>query len=292
MSENKDTIKNTLISSETSHKESENMNAKSTSNDDTDNRNTDNKDENALYKEDALALAGLSFKEKLTYKNEIYKNRISSMSTKEKINYTIGYYKWYFLGTALFLICICWGIRTAYRTTLPTILGVAILNGSYNETAVDYIPDAFRNYYHLDNKNFFNIYTDLFVSSTEDTEETGTTMTDYQKIGFYYMNDILDVIICDEEALALYISSEDTTAIDLCVDEELYDQIEDYIITMSDPSGVKNDGKPYAAAIDISNTKFVKDCNISYDKVYLMILSKYLDNQENINDLIRLIFSL
>lgn len=254
-------------------------------------QNKDKKEED-LYTEDALALAGLSFKEKIAYKRQLYKKRIATMGTKEKISYTIGYYKWYFLGVVLLLVCLGWGVRTAYRTTLPTVLSVAILNDPYNETVADYIPEAFREYYQLDNKNFFNIYTSLFVSSTEDTTEIGTAMTDYQKIGYYNMYDMLDAIIGDEEALTLYATSDDTTAIDLSMDEELYEQIKDHVVTMSDPTGVKNDGKPYTAAIDISDTEFVKECNISYDKVYLMIPStKYTDNQGTI-DLIKLIFSL
>lgn len=250
------------------------------------------KKEESLYAEDALALAGLSFKEKCARKRQQFKKRIATMDTKEKITYTIGCYKWYLLGVLFLLICIGWGVRTAYRTTLPTVLSVAILNDPYNETVSDYIPDAFREYYQLDNKNFFNIYTSLFVSSTEDTTEVGTIMTDYQKIGYYNMYDMLDAIIGDEEALTLYATSDDTTAIDLSMDDELYEQIKDHVITMSDPTGIKNDGKPYAAAIDISDTEFVKECNISYDKVYLMIPStKYTDNQGTI-DLIKLIFSL
>lgn len=253
---------------------------------------TKTKEEENLYAEDALALAGLSFKEKLAYKRQLYKKRVSTMGRKEKIFYTIRYYKWYFVSLAAIIICLCWTGRAIYRSTFPTLLNVAVLNDAFNDTVKDYIPEAFREYYQLDDKNFIKVYTDLFVSSTEDTTEVGTTMTDYQKLGFYNMSDMLDAIIGDEEALTLYATSDDTTAIDLSMDEELYSKIEDRVITMSDPGGVKNDGKPYAAAIDISGTDFVKNCNISYDKVYLMIPStKYKDNQGTI-DLIKLIFGL
>lgn len=250
------------------------------------------KKEENLYAEDALALAGLSFKEKLSYKRQLFKKRISTMKTKDKILYTIRYYKWYFISLTAIVICLCWTGRAIYRSTFPTLLNVAVLNEAFNDTVQDYIPKAFREYYHLDEKNHIKIYTDLFVSSTEDTTEVGTTMTDYQKLGFYNMSDMLDIIIGDEEALTLYASSDDTTAIDLSMDADLYSKIEDRVITMSDPNGVKNDGKPYTAAIDISGTDFVKNCNISYDKVYLMIPStKYTDNQGTI-DLIKLIFGL
>lgn len=256
------------------------------------NSSKDAKKEENLFAEDALALSGLSFKEKLAYKRQLYKKRLSTMETKDKIFYTIRYYKWYFISLVAIIICLSWTGRAIYRSTLPTVLNVAILNEGFNDTVQDYIPEVFRDYYQLDNKNFIKVYTDLFVSSTEDTSATGTTMTDYQKLGFYNMSDMLDVIIGDEEALTLYASSDDTTAIDLSMDADLYKKIEAHVVTMSDPNGVKNDGKPYAAAIDISDTDFVKNCNISYDKVYLMIPStKYTDNQRTL-DLIKLIFGL
>lgn len=285
---NKEESKNTTANENTlpaDQSQSENNTAE-------ENKSSTAKKETDLYTEDSLALAGLSFKEKIAYKRSLYKKRIADMDTKEKISYTFLYYKWHFLSFILLLVIAGWGIRTAYRTTLPTVLSVAILNDPYNRTAAGYIPDAFREYHQLDKKNFFKVYTDLFVSSTEDKEQLGTTMTDYQKIGYYNMYDMLDAIIGDEEALTLYATSDDTTGIDLSMDEALYEKIKDRVITMSDPTGIKNDGKPYAAAIDISDTEFVKNCGISYDKVYLMIPStKYTDNQGTI-DLIKLIFSL
>ena len=44
-----------------------------------------------------------------------------------------------------------------------------------------------------------------------------------------------------------------------------------YIVTASSDDTYMNEGKPYSAAIDISGTEFANNCNLSYDKVYLMI---------------------
>ena len=49
---------------------------------------------------------------------------------------------------------------------------------------------------------------------------------------------------------------------------------------------------PYAAAIDISQTDFVKQCQLSYDDVYLMIPNnRYMENDATLR-LIRMIFDL
>lgn len=245
-----------------------------------------------LYKEDALALVGLSPKEKLAYYRKNYQQRTASMEKKEKFLYTLQYYKWYFLGALVLLVCLCWVGKTVYTATLPVKLRVAILNDTENTKAKDYISKSFREYYHLGKRNRFIVYTDLEVSPIENVNEVGLTMNDYQTIGYYNTTNMIDVIIGNRNALRVYASSDDTTAIDLSMDEELYSQIEEHVVTMTDSKKVKNEGKPYAAAIDISDTEFARGCGLSYEQVYLMIpSSKFQDNERTLN-LIKMIFGL
>ena len=245
-----------------------------------------------LYKEDALALVGLSPKEKLAYYRKDYQQRTASMEKKEKFLYTLQYYKWYFLGALVLLVCLCWVGKTVYTATLPVKLRVAILNDTENTKAKDYISKSFREYYHLGKRNRFIVYTDLEVSPIENVNEVGLTMNDYQTIGYYNTTNMIDVIIGNRNALRVYSSSDDTTAIDLSMDEELYSQIEEHVVTMTDSKKVKNEGKPYAAAIDISDTEFARGCGLSYEQVYLMIpSSKFQDNERTLN-LIKMIFGL
>ena len=245
-----------------------------------------------LYKEDALALVGLSPKEKLAYYRKDYQQRTASMEKKEKFLYTLQYYKWYFLGALVLLVCLCWVGKTVYTATLPVKLRVAILNDTENTKAKDYISKSFREYYHLGKRNRFTVYTDLEVSPIENVNEVGLTMNDYQTIGYYNTTNMIDVIIGNRNALRVYASSDDTTAIDLSMDEELYSQIEEHVVTMTDSKKVKNEGKPYAAAIDISDTEFARGCGLSYEQVYLMIpSSKFQDNERTLN-LIKMIFGL
>ena len=245
------------------------------------------------FRENALEMATMTIKERMNYKKELRKKRLSQMDTKEKYSYIINYYKWHIIIAIFAIVCVGYVGRVVYRMSWPTLLELAIVNNE-NETApTEYITDAYREYYQLDDKNFIEIYPDLKdITSTEDTTEVGLTMSNYQTIGYYNMYDMLDVIICDQEALNLFVSTDDTTAIDLSMDEELYKQIEEHVITMSDPKGIKNDGKPYTVALDISDTEFVKECHLSYPEVYLLIPStKYTDNENTLN-FIKFVFGL
>lgn len=244
------------------------------------------------YKEDALEFATMTIPEKIKYKKELQKKRLSKMDTKEKRSYIIGYYKWHFIIGLFALVCLGYIGHLVYRATWPTYVELAIVNNKDETKLNEYIPTAYREYYHLDEKNYIEIYNDLSVSANEDTTEVGLTMSSYQTLGYYTMYDMLDVIICDKEALKLFVSTDDTTAIDISMDQELYNQIEDYVITMSDPKGIKNEGKPYAVALDITETEFAKNCHLSYYDVYLLIPSTKYENNENTINFIKFVFGL
>lgn len=236
------------------------------------------------YMENALEMSTMTWKERRNCKKELRKQRMADMTSSEKFKYIIRYYKWHIILTLFAIICIGYAGKVAYRATWPTLLELAVINNKNTTSYKEYLQESYREYYELDDKNYIEIYEDLIVSSTEDTTEVGLTMSPYQTVAYYNMYDMLDVIICDEEALKLYVSTDDTTAIDLSMDEELYKQVEDYVITMSDPKGIKNEGNPYTVALNISDTEFVKNCNLSYSDVYLLIPStKYTDNENTIN---------
>lgn len=243
-----------------------------------------------FYKESSLEMATMTWKEKMNYKKEIRKKRMAEMTPFEKLKYIILYYKWHIILTLFAIVCLAYTGKVIYRATWPTLLELAIVNNSGD--CKEYIQKSYREYYALDEKNYVEVYEDLAVSSSEDTTEVGMTMSGYQTIGYYNMYDMLDVIICDKNALNLFVSTDDTTAIDISMDADLYKQLEDHVITMSDPNGIKNDGNPYTVALDISDTEFAKKCNLSYSDVYLLIPStKYTDNENTIN-FIKFVFGL
>lgn len=255
-------------------------------------KTTYNEGEENLFSENALELSSMSRKERRTYKKDLRKKRLASMEGKEKWKYVVRYYKWHFLGTIFAcIICICIG-KSIYTSTLPTELLVAVTNDGMNLVCERYIPEAFREYYGLDDKNIIQVFDDLKIENAEDVTIQESMLTDYEKMVVYISSDRLDAIIGDENTLDYYRSTGDIAIIDQCMDDSLYGAIKDYIVEASDDTGYMNDGKAYSAAIDISGTEFVKKCQLSYDTVYLMIPNnRYTENDATMR-LIRMIFKL
>lgn len=245
-----------------------------------------------LYSENALEMSSMSAKERRAYKKELRSKRLEAMEGKEKRRYIIQYYKWYFIGAvAAVFLCYVFG-RTIYTATLPTELMVAVTNDGTNAVCEQYIPDAFRKYYQLGKKNTIQIFDNLTIEDADDVTIQESTLTDYEKIIVYISSDRLDAIIGNEDTLNYYKSTGDIAMVDQCMDEDLYQEIKDHIVKVTDDTQYMNDGKPYAAAIDISDTEFAKKCQFSYDTVYLMIPNNRYVNNEATMRLIRMIFGI
>lgn len=245
-----------------------------------------------LYAENALELSGMTSKERRAFKKQLQKKRLGTMDAREKRSYIVHYYKWHFIAGIFCVFLLYWLGNIIYTASLPTELIVAITNDGTNAVAEEYIPDAFRDYYNLDHKNTIQIFTNLTIDNADDVAIRQNTLTDYEKIIAYITSDKLDAIIGNQMTLDYYRSTGDIALIDTCLDDKLYGQIKEHIIMATDNSSYINDGKPYAAAIDISETEFVKNCNLSYDDVYLMIPNnRYTDNEATVR-FIKLIFGL
>lgn len=269
----------------------EDMTSSNEQNQSEDSLQTSEESEN-LYAENSLELQELSFKEKLAYKKELHKKRLATMQGKEKRKYIISYYKWYFIA---FILCIClsgWLIKTIYHSTFPQELNVAIANDINNDIPYDYIPEAFRDYYNLDNKNIIEIFGNLSICDLENADALEKNTSSNSQLDMYITSGVLDAVIADETALNYCTSNGGAAILDTCLEPELYEQIKDYIVTITDEDGYTNNGEPYAAAIDISGTDFVKNCNISYEKVYLFLPITCTENSERASRFIRLIFQL
>ncbi len=248
--------------------------------------------EENLYSENALEMSSMSAKERRAYKKELRNKRLKSMETGEKWKYIILYYKWYFVGAVVAVFLCCWIGKTIYTTTLPTELMVAVTNDGTNAVCEQYIPDAFRDYYGLDVKNIIQVFDNLTIENADDVVIQESTLTDYEKIIVYISSDRLDAIIGNGKTLDYYKSTGDIAILDQCMDEDLYRQVEDYTVEVTDETGYMNDGKPFIAALDISDTEFARNCQFSYDDVYLLIPNNRYINNESTLRFIRMIFDI
>lgn len=226
---------------------------------------------------------------------------LAEMTTKQKVEYILQYYIWHIIGFVALVIGLIVIVKTVYTSTMPTVLSIGFVNNNSTASLQDYVKDSYREYYDLDTKNHINVHLDLDKSNDGETaladdasleEELAYQMQSPAEQAMAYATTVtvLDAMICDEEALELYMSAEETTAIDSVLPDELYKKVEDKIVIGADPNKVKFGGEPYSVAIDVSDTEFIKNCNLSYDKAYLVIPATRKMNDENTVNFVKFIF--
>lgn len=245
------------------------------------------------YTEDSLEAASLGFFGKMKYKKQQFKNNTANMTFAGKIKYTFSFYWFEMVVAAVFVVIAVIAGNLIYRASLPDLLHVAIINQYYDDDTVNkYIASEYRNYLGADDKNVVTVYKNMSVSANEDPEFLTVVLTDYQTLGHYNLNNMLDVMICDEDALQVYAWSEDTTMIHIAMDEELYDKVKDHAVMLTDKNKIKNDGKEYPGALDITDTEFAKNLGIDYSPVYLLIPSTKGVNNETTLNFIKMVYGL
>lgn len=245
------------------------------------------------YTEDSLEAASLGFFGKMKYKKQQFKNNTANMTFAGKIKYTFSFYWFEMVVAAVFVVIAVIAGNLIYRASLPDLLHVAIINQYYDDDTVNkYIASEYRSYLGTDDKNVVTVYKNMSVSANEDPEFLTVVLTDYQTLGHYNLNDMLDVMICDEDALQVYAWSEDTTMIHIAMDEELYDKVKDHAVMLTDKNKIKNDGKEYPGALDITDTEFAKNLGIDYSPVYLLIPSTKGVNNETTLNFIKMVYGL
>lgn len=239
----------------------------------------------------------------LTDNENQQKQFFAEMDKKQKIEYIFTYYKWHMIGVIVLVFAVIAIGKTVYHASLPTVLNLAFINNNGDGVNQEYVVDAYREYYDLGTRNHINLYCDFNKNANGDVAIDENASLE-EEMAYYAQSPadeamayaitatVLDAMICDEEAMELYVSAEETTAIDNVLPEDIYKQIEDKVVIKSDPNKVKFDGEPYSVAIDVSDTEFIKNCNLSYDKAYLVIPSTRKMNDENTVNFINFIFDL
>lgn len=231
------------------------------------------------------------------------KQYFAEMTTKQKLAYIFQYYTWHMIGIVVAVVVLIVIGKTVYHASQPTVLNLAFINNNGEVAMQDYVRESYREYYGLNDKNHINIYCNFNKSSNGETMyEEGASLDDESSLymqspadeamGYAMTVTVLDAMICDEKALELYASAEETAAIENVIPEELYKKIEDKVVIKSDPNKVKLGGEPYGVAIDVSDTEFIKNCNLTYEKAYLVIPSTRKMNEENVVNFINFMFEL
>lgn len=194
------------------------------------------------------------------------KEKLASMSHKDRIWYIWSYYKFHIIG-AIVAVVLAANIGAAfYRSTFDTALHCIYLN-SRSETEVNTAPleQDFAGYLKLGKKEL--VSTEISYISFEE-ETTDYSYAAMAKITALVAAHDLDILIGDGEGTEHYASLDGFMDLEEALPPDLLLLVQDRLYYAPDSSG-----EPYACAIDLSQTAFADDSNLAQDPPLLGIIS-------------------
>lgn len=210
------------------------------------------------------------------------KEKLKSMSWRDRFWYIWEYYKFHIIG-AVVAVVLAVSIGTAfYHNSFDTVLHCIYLN-SRAETEVNPAPleQDFAAYLELGKKEL--ITTEIsFISFDENA--TDYSYASMAKITALVAAHDLDIIIGDQAAIDHYASLNGFANLSEDLSADVLALVKDRLYRA--PNG---DGAEYPCAIDLSNTSFATDSNLAQKPPLLAIISNS-ENKDTVEQLIRYLF--
>ncbi|MCR5106869.1 MAG: hypothetical protein K6B28_01760 [Lachnospiraceae bacterium] len=131
------------------------------------------------------------------------KEYMSRMTTKEKIIYLAGYYKWYVIGIAVFLFFLITIIRDVNENKKPVYLNVVMANTDliYDQSDSS-ISDDFIKYASIDTDTF-QVSFDTSLSFNDNAMDS-MTLSASEKMMVLYAAKQVDVLLAPESVIDRY----------------------------------------------------------------------------------------
>ncbi|MBR1816585.1 MAG: hypothetical protein IJ763_07785 [Lachnospiraceae bacterium] len=243
--------------------------------------------------ENNLEMSELSFRERHEARKAQRKAIIKDMSSKEKISYFFYYNKWKIIFSLIVIIYASAAIATIIRNTRPYALSYAIVNHNFSEVLSDEPIRDYLKYYNMDKGYQVNSSTNIHLNLKEylNGNAAENDSTSYDSFPLLCSENYYDIIISDKNG------------IDFCVESYIAQPVEDVLssdiieeITMKYPDIIhsvkEENGESTNIYIDISDTDFAKNLNLSYNKVYICFPGKSSQNVKNAEKAMKFILSL
>lgn len=251
-----------------------------------------NNQEEDLFNDDLIALSEMSTKQRMSYKWNRLQKRLDTMDPDEKRKYVVHYYKYHFIIAVIALIVLISFGAKLYDNSRPVDLFVIIAN-DYNMDREGSIPDMIEEAY----RARYSTPKSHKVSVLENMELTGNIYEEQSyyssiQVWAYIKDDDLDVVVGNPGAMNYLATDESILPLDEYLPEDVYKQVEDRIIMCEDneKKSIRN-GESFPGAIDISDTEFAKNMELSYKKVYLILPSNRKENIQRSIDFINLVLN-
>ncbi len=217
---------------------------------------------------------------------KIEKEKLSHMSWRDKIWYIWEYYKLHMV-IALFIILILSAVGTAvYNSTFTTRLYCVILNSPRSHENFDVLTTDFAQAMGYGKKD--QVYVESMISSlgNGDSVDAMNDYTTIMKMTTLISASEMDVLICDQNGFDYYAGR-----MDACYDlttllpQDLLDTVSDRLATT-----VTEDGRTVTAGLDITDTWFAEDVDLTMEPAYLCVIINS-ERTAEATDLIRYIVS-
>lgn len=194
------------------------------------------------------------------------REKLSSMSGKDRLWYIWAYYKFHMLGV-LIAIGVIWSIGAAlYQKSFDTALYCVYLNNR-SEVELDTAPleQGFSEYLELGAKELITTES-TYISYGEDATEF--SYASMAKITALVASKELDIIIGDRENIAHYASMDGMANLVEELPEDTLNMVRDHLIYLAG-----SDGAEYACGISLAGTWFAEESHLAQDPPILGLIS-------------------
>lgn len=248
---------------------------------------------NKSKREDNLELKRMGLKDRIRAKTERFKEHTADMSTWGKIKYFVYYYKWHVILTALAIFLLIAIPTSIIKNNRPVSISYAVVNSPAPEQIKEKLFNEYAEHYNL--VKGYQIRNNLYVTLSQKGYEENMSKSEgnssYTQFPTLCYNDYYDIILTDKTGLE-YCTS---TSLVQPLEDRLYNDIltelkEKYPnIIVTSPN---YDGKQVEFALDVSDTEFIKELNVGYDKVYVCFPGSSEQNNINVRRFLKYIFNL
>lgn len=195
---------------------------------------------------------------------EKFKQTMATLSWPEKIDYLWTYYKWVLAVAVLVITVICIIVSCIYHIQLDTLFGGTCVNVNLTDEGEAYLSeDWFALLGGKEGKEEVNLFSTI-LEDPNSTTNTETNAAAAMSVIVLIGTQDLDYIIMDQIGADYFVDRGIFPSLEQVLSEELLAQVEDWLIYYTD-----EEGNTYPAAIDISETGFVKNCTVHNGPVYI-----------------------
>lgn len=210
------------------------------------------------------------------------REKLRSMSFRDKLWYIWNYYRFHMVAVVLAIIVAVNVGTVVYHSTFHTALHCMIINSRDEEGfQSEPLEQDFASWAGMGKKDEIISETTFLAFGDDASEYIYASMA---KISALVAAKDLDVMICDEETLDHYSSMDGYLDLETVLPEELLNVVKDRLYYTEN-----GDGTRHAYAVDISGTAFAENSNIQLSPALFGIVSNSVRTETSL-DLLKYIF--